>query len=369
MAMVSCVTTQVDNNGKVSPQYKEGKFHNDASLSLPGGSNSADSMIWRYLFEKPVDKTPTKPIPLAPISPHRLLAENTQGVAVYRLGHSSILLGVSGEFWLIDPVFSERASPFRWVGPKRFHPTPIALDQLPKITGVVISHDHYDHLDRKTILQLKDKVEHFVTPLGVSNHLKSWGVESNRIHELDWWQDISLGKVVLTSTPAQHFSGRKIIDNNQTLWSSWVIQAENKTLFFSGDTGYFAGFKQIGDRFGPFDLTMIENGAYDQSWPEVHMSPEETLQAHMDLRGKALMPIHNGTFDLALHRWFEPFERLSALAEKQHVPLVTPIMGERVSIDQMGQYHAWWREVSEEKTVSTSLAKSDLQNGDLELAQ
>lgn len=349
----SCASKQVSESYDFSPRFRDGKFHNETSL-VPTDIKTTSNIFWRYVSETRIDATPARPIPLEAMTKDQLVADNAKEAAVYRLGHSSLLLALTGEFWLIDPVFSERASPFKWLGPKRFHPTPIALDQLPKIRGVIISHDHYDHLDRETIMQLKDQVDYFVTPLGVGQHLRSWGVEPDRIHELDWWQDVSFGKVKLTATPAQHFSGRGLLDGNQTLWSSWVIRTGQASLFFSGDSGYFDGFKEIGERLGPFDLTMIENGAYDRNWSQVHMTPEETMQAHLDLRGRALMPVHNGTFDLALHPWLEPFERLSALAQENQIPLVTPVMGKRVPLTEVQQYHAWWRKNPEIKIVDNS---------------
>jgi len=348
----SCASRQERESYDSSSRFRDGKFHNDAALDA-NDIKTMSNILWRYVSETRTDATPAQPIPLQAMTKDELIVDNTQEAAIYRLGHSSLLLAFADEFWLIDPVFSERASPLQWMGPKRFHPTPIALDQLPKIRGVIISHDHYDHLDRETITQLKDQVDYFVTPLGVGQHLRSWGVELDRIHELDWWQDVSLGKVNLTATPAQHFSGRGLLDGNHTLWASWVIRIDQASLFFSGDSGYFDGFKEIGERLGPFDLTMIESGAYDRDWSQVHMTPEETMQAHIDLRGRALMPVHNGTFDLALHPWNEPFERLAVLAQENQVPLVTPVMGERAPLIKISQYHAWWRETPEIKTVKS----------------
>ena len=175
----------------------------------------------------------------------------------------------------------------------------------------------------------------------------SWGVDANKVHELDWWQELAIGKVKLTATPAQHFSGRGVFDSNKTLWASWAITTPQSSLFFSGDSGYFDGFKHIGEKLGPFDLTILENGAYDRNWSQVHMTPEETMQAHIDLKGRALMPVHNGTFDLALHPWYEPLERLSVLASELEVPLVTPIVGERTVINKPDASHFWWRLMSQ----------------------
>lgn len=317
-------------------------------------------ILWRYLTEKRVDAKPVEPIPVQTLVSEQLVADNQNGVAIYRLGHSSLMLAAEGEFWLIDPVFSERASPVSWAGPKRFHKTPIALEDLPQIKGVLISHDHYDHLDKKTIKFLKSRVESFVVPLGVGNHLREWGVADSRIHELDWWDSISVGELELTATPSQHFSGRSLNDRNKTLWASWVIQAPGKKIYFSGDTGYFSGFKEIGERLGPFDLTIMENGAYNENWPMVHMSPEETFQAHQDVKGIAMLPVHNGTFDLAMHPWYEPLERLHALAYAKGVPMITPEMGQRVPLDnlEVAEGNRWWR--SKARQIATFSGKAEL---------
>lgn len=340
------LSPQVRGTMVESPQFRDGQFHNDQAFDMmgPGGLLRTG---WRFMFDKPIDASPSQQIPLQPISAEQLENERGQGLAVYRLGHSSLLLNLAGDYWLIDPVFSERASPFKWVGPKRFHQPPISLAELPPIRGVIVSHDHYDHLDEASIRQLAERAEHFAVPLGVGDHLRAWGVSDSRIHELDWWQGVELGGVELTATPAQHFSGRGLTDGNRTLWASWVIRAEGQRLFYSGDTGYFDGFREIGKRFGPFDLTIMENGAYNEDWAEVHMSPEETLQAHLDLGGRALMPVHNSTFDLALHGWTEPLERLAELVESRDVVLATPQIGARMALDGETRFAYWWRELVE----------------------
>ena len=226
-----------------------------------------------------------------------------------------MLLRLRGGWWLTDPVFSERASPVQFPGPKRFHAPPISLAELPPLRGVILSHDHYDHLDHRAIKALASKTEVFLSPLGVGDRLAAWGVSADRIRQFDWWQDVEIDGLRLTATPAQHFSGRSLADSNRTLWSSWVIEDDELRVFFSGDSGYFDGFAEIGRRFGPFDLTLMETGAYDPQWPYVHMQPTETVQAHQDLRGRWLLPIHNGTFDLAMHAWDDPFQQV-ALARR-----------------------------------------------------
>ena len=295
------------------------------------------------------DDTPnTEAFDLIPVEPIALSTLQQQGDVVYRLGHSTILMKLDGEYILTDPMFSERTSPVQWVGPKRFHPVPIDLDALPSIHTVVISHDHYDHLDEGSIKLLANKTQHFVVPLGIAQYLLDWGVEAERIYEMDWWDSQPLGKFTFTSTPSQHFSGRGAFNRNGTLWSSWVIDSPQQRIFFSGDSGYFDGFKTIGDKFGPFDLTIMENGAYNPDWSQVHMFPEQTVQAHIDLKGKAMLPVHNGTFKLSFHSWKDPLEKVTALGEEKGLQVHTPKMGEVVMMDQPNMFTKWWQDIADE---------------------
>lgn len=338
-----CTTQQTSPDYSQSSQHSGKRFENSTATSS-GDFGTTMKIIWRYITEKRGETTPVKPIPMEMLSREQLLAENDGSTALYRLGHSSLLLNLAGEFWLIDPVFGERVSPFSFMGPKRFHNTPLQLEALPPIKGVITSHDHYDHLDQPTIAYLKDRVEQFIMPLGVGNHLRKWGVDGSRITELDWWQHSQLGEVKVTATPARHFSGRGLNDSNHTLWASWVIETGGDKLFYSGDSGYFEGFKEIGKRLGPFDLTLMENGAYDGDWSQIHMKPEETLQAHIDLGGKAMLPVHNSTFDLAFHPWKEPLQRLTELAETHQVEMITPIIGKRLTLDALNNHQQrWWQ--------------------------
>ncbi|WP_175732020.1 MBL fold metallo-hydrolase [Burkholderia ambifaria] len=327
-----------------SPQHNGERFSNVAPRPVEGFGKTL-GIAWNMLVNKPRNTVPTGALPVDSLTREQLDAAPDR--SLYRLGHSTLLLKLRGEFWLTDPVFAERASPFRRVGPKRFHAPPIALEDLPPLRGVILSHDHYDHLDRDTVLALAATTGVFVTTLGVGDRLIEWGIDAKKVRQLDWWQSIDVDGLSLTATPAQHFSGRSLFDGNSTLWASWVIVADELRVFFSGDTGYFDGFRTIGERLGPFDVTLIETGAYDPQWPYVHMQPEETVQAHIDLRGRTLIPIHNGTFDLAMHRWQEPFERVTALAMVRGVELSTPRMGERLDLNEPHRGERWWRTVDD----------------------
>lgn len=328
-----------DDEGLQPAKEHQGRFQNEQVMPASGFFKTL-AIFWKLLFHKPANTRPVHAIPVRSLS--RLELESAADYSIYRLGHSTMLLKLNGKFWLTDPVYAERASPFQWAGPKRFHAPPISLDELPPLHAVILSHNHYDHLDQKTVLQLAGKTEHFLAPLGVGDLLVKWGVASEKVQQLNWWEETQLEGIRFVATPSQHFSGRGLFDHNQTLWVSWVIVSNDVRIFFSGDSGYFDGFKQIGERFGPFDLTLIETGAYNIDWPDVHMQPEQSLQAHIDLKGRWLLPIHNGTFDLAFHAWHEPFDRIVALAEQRNVLITTPSMGDAFNLLQPNKGRAWW---------------------------
>ncbi len=304
------------------------------------GRQTSPKIIYDFFFSKN-DRRPTQKLPEVTTAPS-MLASKSNELRFIWLGHSTIFLEVEGIRILLDPIFSKYASPVPF-SIKRFQPPAITLDKISDIDVVLISHNHYDHLDKKTIKKLAKGNIQFIVPLGVGKLLKSWGVKTDRITELDWWESTELNGLTLTATPAQHFSGRWLIDNNKTLWASWSISGKTQRVFFSGDSGYGPHYKEIGDKLGPFDLTFLENGAYDDGWPYIHQTPEQTVQAHQDLRGDLLVPIHWGMFDLGLHSWYEPIERLSKAAKEQQENLLTPILGEIINIKDKLPSKQWWK--------------------------
>ena len=325
-----------------SAHFHNGKFRNSVPSEPPTFGKTV-GIFARYFTEKKIDAVPDGHVPMQQVTRAQLDALSVDTVHFVKLGHSSILLKMYGEYWLIDPVFSKRASPFSFIGPKRFEPTPISIDELPPIDKVLISHNHYDHLDKAAIKSLKAKTAEFLVPLGVEGDLQKWGVNSEKIKQFDWWQEYQTEHGLVAFTPTQHFSGRGIGDGNTTLWGSWVINTPQSRFYFSGDSGYFSGFKTIGDKYGPFDLTFIETGAYDSDWADIHMTPEQSVQAHIDLAGKVMVPIHNGTFDLAFHAWYEPLNRVTTAADKQRVNLSTPLFGQVFNLEQPPIATAWWK--------------------------
>jgi L-ascorbate metabolism protein UlaG (beta-lactamase superfamily) len=286
------------------------------------------------------NRTPHQPLP--EVKPDLAdFVRPSEFLKVIWFGHSSLLLNFAGKIILIDPVFSPSAGPFSFMV-KRFQQPVLSRDELPEIDYIIISHDHYDHLDMDTVRFFKDKRAKFLAPLGVGSHLNAWGIESARITELDWWSGISFEGIEFIATPAQHFSGRTLASQNRTLWASWVIKGHGLSIFFSGDSGYDIHFKNIGDLYGPFDIAFIENGQYNVKWQAVHALPEQSVQAYFDLKAKKYFPIHWGMFVLSMHTWREPVDRLLQLARERGVNLVTPKIGEISVISPNYKNLEWW---------------------------
>ena len=288
-------------------------------------------------------REPAGPIPVIKRVAGDYSSPPASGLRATWIGWASVLVEIDGRIILTDPVWSERCSPSTLIGPKRFHAPPIGIDALPAVDLVIISHDHYDHLDMPVVRILGAQGTHFAIPLGVGAHLERWGIPLSQIHELDWnetfdWRDLSL-----TATPARHYSGRNPMHGNATLWSSWVVKGPRHRIFFSGDSGYSAAFAAIGAQHGPFDLTLIKIGASDPMWSEIHMSPEEAVQTHRDVRGRVMLPVHWGTFNLAFHAWRDPVDRAVAAASKNGVQIVVPMPGEFVEPSAARAHaEAWW---------------------------
>jgi L-ascorbate metabolism protein UlaG (beta-lactamase superfamily) len=279
----------------------------------------------------------------SPVEPGRFASPPPSGLRVTWLGHSTMLLEVDGHRFLTDPVWSERAGPVGFVGPKRFFPPLLAIRDLPRLDAVVISHDHYDHLDYATVVALKDRDLTFVAPLGVGAHLERWGVPAAKIVELDWWDSRSFGDLTLRAVPARHASGRVLLfDDGAKLWTGYAFLGARHRVYYSGDTGLFPDMRTIGERLGPFDLTMIEIGQYDRAWPDWHLGPEQALEAHRRVRGAVMLPVHWGLFALASHGWTEPIERALAAARDAGAVVISPRPGQSVEPTVETPAEHWW---------------------------
>lgn len=317
-----------------STQFRGGAFANAEPSEVLGLGQGL--RLLPQLIRRRGRGRPPGPVPLVTTPPPADAGE----LAVTWLGHATTLIELDGRFVLTDPVWSRRVSPSPTVGPARLHPMPIGIDQLPRLTAVLISHDHYDHLDLPTVRALvAGQTAPFVVPLGVGAHLRRWGVPEDRIVELDWTGTRSIDGIEFVCTPSRHFSGRGL-RRNTTLWSSWTLLGPRHRVFFGGDTGYTGAFARIADEWGPFDVTILPIGAYSPYWPDIHLDPEGAATAHRDLRGDVLFPIHWATFDLALHEWAEPMHRLRAAGPDLRIAMPRP--GERV--DPAAGIHAdgWW---------------------------
>lgn len=321
-----------------SPNYKNGALNNIEPTEVLLKSASRWKML-KDSFNRPKDIKPLQRMPSVKTDLKNLNADEP---LVIWFGHSSYYIQSKDIRILVDPVFSGSASPFKSMI-KSFEGSDIyTVDDFPEIDYLVITHDHYDHLNYPTLLKLKNKVKHIVTSLGVGAHLEHWGYHKNMITELYWWEDIKFGNDIhFTATPARHFTGR-LLKRNQTLWSSFVLYIHGHKIFLGGDSGYDSQFKEIGKRFGPFDIAILECGQYGENWPYIHMMPEETAQAALDLQAKTLLPVHWGKFALSIHPWNEPIKRVFKEAEKLHQKIVSPKIGEVLYIKNPTHFEKWW---------------------------
>lgn len=325
-----------------SPNYRDGIFQNLSVTEVMAEKGSFFKTFKKFL-NKPKNTVPPSPIPSVKTDLKNLPSGNP--VLVW-FGHSSYLIKINGKHILVDPVFSGYASPFTFKSAKNFDGSNVySVDDMPPIDILLITHDHYDHLDYSTVLKLNSKTTHIVTSLGVASHLEYWGFDTNKITELDWHGSVEkIEGIEITSVPARHFSGRSF-KRAKTLWASFILKTKDLSVYLGADSGYDAHFKQIGEKYGPFDLAILESGQYNEAWHNIHMMPEETVQASLDLKAKTLLPVHWAKFSLSLHPWNEPIERLTTKAEELHVPVTTPMIGEPIIIGEKYPAEKWWRKM------------------------
>jgi L-ascorbate metabolism protein UlaG (beta-lactamase superfamily) len=327
--------------------YAGGRFLNQVPTDMSMRLSRLMPMLRRYYLTSVPDKFPPRPLPLIhPDLSGRDSGRDSARARVFWFGHSTVLLEIAGRRILFDPMLGQVPAPLPFLSTHRFNPElPLTAEDLPRLDAVLISHDHYDHLDYATILKLKDKTDRFYAPLGVGAHLARWGVEGKKIRELDWGDSAGFPGLALFCEPARHFSGRGLRDNSSTLWASWVLKIGGKTIYFSGDSGYGPHFRELGRRFGPFDFAMVECGQYDEQWPMIHMRADQAVRAARELGAKLMMPIHWGAFALSLHAWNDPPISVTERARAAGQPVVIPRLGEAVDLDG-GKLPdgEWWEE-------------------------
>ncbi len=336
--------------------YADGIFINAEEIVMEINCHSIMEMLKETMNPDP-NVAPDHNIEVQEISPQSLVEKTDTTTRITWLGHSSFLVETGGKNILIDPVFGQYAAPHHWLGRVRFNrEMPIEISELPHIDALIISHDHYDHLDYPSIDKLKEKVSHFFVPLGVGNHLRRWKIEEDKIHEMDWWQEEVVEGLKIVITPSRHMSGRGLSDQSATLWGSWIIQNEYTNIYFSGDGGYGKHFKEIGEKYGPFDVGLMECCQYNELWKDVHMMPEETVVAAQDVKAELIVPIHWGSFALATHSWTDPVERVVKAAEEMDVPIATPMIGEPIELTDSVQTTTsrWWAQELKSLTSLTN---------------
>lgn len=316
--------------------YYDGTFHGNPEINVMSDQKSQ--------FSDDEQLMPNETIPINELS--EIPDASIDELKWVWFGHSSSLLQMQGLNILIDPVFSDYASPMKGFGPKRFSDIPIDIENLPEIDILVISHDHYDHLDYDTIKKIDDKVKFYCVPLGVENHLLKWNINEDKIHSMAWWENINIDGLTIISVPGRHYTGRTPWLNNTTLWSGFVFQNESYQTYYTGDTGYGDHFQEIKERYGPMDLVILENGQYDNSWEEIHLLPEQGIQAIKELEAKWFVPVHWGTFSISYHSWDEPIKHITRLAQAENLNMASPMIGDIVDYTNISQYQDhWWEAV------------------------
>ena len=323
--------------------YKDGVFYNQEDTSIMKMNIFKAAYI--FLTEKHPHSVPREELPYKKLSKSDFSDKPSDKFSATWLGHSSMLIEIEGKRYVTDPMFSNWSSPMAHIGPKRFYPPPAKVEDLPKLDGIIISHNHYDHLDYGTIMELAKTDVKFFVSMGIMETLVEWGVDSSRIIEKTWWESYTDGNIELINTPSRHFSGRKVFDKDKTQWSSWVIKGEKHRIFFGGDGGPSKVFQEIGDKYGPFDLAFLEIGASSKDWADIHMGPENAVKMLKKLRCTQFIPIHWGTFDLAMHSWYDPAVRLTKAVRNTDIKIRMPLPGETVKHDEFDKVDDWWAKV------------------------
>ena len=323
---------------KRSEIFQNGEFKN------PGNFNVLSSYSDSYK-----DRTDNKsriPTDNLPYQKYQYQKGNSEDVMISWLGHSSVLIQMHNMNILVDPIFDKAASPVSFMGPKRYSEVPVSIKDLPTIDIVLITHNHYDHLSYKTIKDLDSKVKKYIVPLGIDKNLEKFGVNKSKIKNMAWWEETDINGLLVACTPSRHYSGRYIFDKNKSLWSSWILKDEKNTVFDSGDSGYSDHFKQIKEKYGDISLAILDGSQYSESWHDIHMFPEETAQAALDLNAKVTFLDHYGAYCISNHSWDDPINRFSIAVQENGINIITPILGETANLKEYNKYqNTWWKDV------------------------
>ena len=354
-AMGRTPNANTTENYRKLPNYNDGKFINTVAAEDPPFFRAMKE--W---FKGATHTTPEQPVPVMKKVAADFASRPASGLRITWIGHSTALIELDGVRILTDPMWSKRSSPFIGMGPKRFFEAPLDLSELPPLNGVVISHDHYDHLDKSTMQQPAKTGVPIVVPLGVDARLESFGVPPEQITALNWWEHKDVDGIRITATPGRHFSGRSFSDRNKTLWAGFAFAGNAHRVYYTGDTGMCPEFTDIGKRLGPFDATMVEIGAYHRLWADLHLGPEQAVAAVENARGGLLIPMHWATFDLALHSWVEPAERLIVAANERAVPFVVPMPGQSIEPSTPPPLHRWWPKIPWQTVAEHPIVSSGL---------
>lgn len=327
-----------EDYAKRSEIFKDGKFQNTGSFQVMSK--------WTDKYKDRSDgkgKIPTDEVPIKKFS---YIESNSDEVLFTWFGHSSVLIQIHDMNILVDPIFDERTSPVSFIGPKRYSKVPLEIKDLPTIDVVLLTHDHYDHVSYKTLTAINDKVKKFLVPLGIDKDLEKFGIENSKIENMAWWEEKTIDGLLIACTPSRHFSGRYLIDSNDTLWSSWVLKDENYTIFDSGDGGYGSHFTEIKEKYGKIDLAILDGSQYDEAWHDVHMFPEEAVQASIDLESEITFLDHYGAYSLSNHSWDDPINRFTIEAKEKNIKYITPLIGESINLKDYKDYqNEWWKDI------------------------